>query len=261
MSRVCPLPLLLKVLLLAMCLPGALVRAADDVPGVYELRTYTCEPGKLDCLNERFQNHTMRLFEKHGIQNVAYWVPTREPLSGNTLIYLLKHSSREAAEKSWEGFRNDPEWQAVAAEWKEKYGKVLAQAPESTFMTPTDYSPDVPAPHRDRLYELRIYTTHPDRLKNLHARFRDHTDKLFARHGLRSVGYWQPLEGPGADNVLIYVLETPGEAQAQAAWKAFSQDAEWQAARQASEADGPILSERPESVYMRPTDYSPAATE
>ncbi len=244
-------------LLCLLGLPTAESRGAEEGDGVYELRIYTCEPGKLDCLNERFQNHTMRLFEKHGMENIAYWVPTDEPLSQNTLIYIVKHKSREAADKSWEGFRNDPEWKAVAAEWQEKYGKVLAQAPESTFMALTDYSPQVKAPRPDHLYELRIYTTHDGKLENLHARFRDHTDGLFGKHGLTSVGYWQPLDAPKSENTLIYVLETPGREQARAAWQAFSQNADWQTARKASEADGPILSEKPVSIYMQSTDYSP----
>jgi hypothetical protein len=111
---------------------------------VYELRIYVCEPGKLDALNERFRNHTLKLFEKHGMENVAYWTPTDGEAAGNTLIYVLKHASREAADASWKAFRDDPEWQRVAAESQKKHGKILAQPPQSTFMKVTDYSPTKP---------------------------------------------------------------------------------------------------------------------
>ena len=108
-------------------------------PLVYELRTYTTEPGRLPALNARFKNHTMRLFEKHGMKNVMYWVPTDDKLKDNTLIYIISHASLDAAKKSWDDFRNDPEWK-VAREESEKDGKIVAKA-ESVYMVPTDYSP------------------------------------------------------------------------------------------------------------------------
>src|SRR6188768_1749972 len=80
---------------------------------VYELRTYTTEPGRLPALHKRFKDHTIKLFEKHGMKNGMYWVPTEED---NKLIYVVEHESREAAEKSWAAFRRDPEWQKVAKE-------------------------------------------------------------------------------------------------------------------------------------------------
>ncbi len=106
---------------------------------VFELRTYTAEDGKLDALHARFRNHTLKLFEKHGMKNIGYWKPADEPLSKNTLIYVLAHSSREAAKKSWDGFRNDPAWKKVQAE-SEANGKLVKKV-ESVYMEPTDYSP------------------------------------------------------------------------------------------------------------------------
>ncbi|MFO0870197.1 MAG: NIPSNAP family protein [Pirellulales bacterium] len=106
---------------------------------VYELRTYTTHPGRLDALHQRFRQHTIKLFEKHGMKNGMYWVPTDEKLSGNTLIYVVSHESREAAQKSWDAFRADPDWQKVRAE-SEKDGPIVAKV-ESVYMTLTDYSP------------------------------------------------------------------------------------------------------------------------
>lgn len=103
---------------------------------VYELRTYTTHEGKLDDLHKRFAEHTMALFEKHGMENIGYWTPTDMP---NTLIYIIAHESREAAEKSWESFRNDPDWQK-AYEASRRDGPVVEKV-VSVFMTSTDFSP------------------------------------------------------------------------------------------------------------------------
>jgi hypothetical protein len=108
-------------------------------PRLYELRTYTTEPGRLPALHARFKNHTIRLFEKHGMQNGMYWVPTDEKLKDNTLIYVVSHASAEAAKKSWDGFINDEEWKKVRDE-SEKDGKIVAKV-EKQYMTLTDYSP------------------------------------------------------------------------------------------------------------------------
>ena len=102
------------------------------------MRTYTANDGKLEALQARFRNHTTKLFKKHGMTNVGYWTPVDEPLSRNTLIYILAHSNREAAKKSWDGFRSDPDWKKAAQE-SEVNGKLVAKV-ESVFLEPTDYS-------------------------------------------------------------------------------------------------------------------------
>jgi hypothetical protein len=107
---------------------------------VYELRTYTVLPGRLPALHKRFAEHTMKLFEKHGIRNEMYWVPTDDARKDNTLIYVLSHDSQEAADRSWEAFQADPEWIKVR-DASEADGKILAKPPERVFMKLTDYSP------------------------------------------------------------------------------------------------------------------------
>jgi hypothetical protein len=106
---------------------------------VYELRTYTAPEGKLGELNARFRNHTLRIFEKHGMKNVLYMTPQDAPDSQNTLIYVLEHQSREAAKKSWDAFRTDPEWQKVAKDTTVN-GPITSKV-VSVFGDPTDYSP------------------------------------------------------------------------------------------------------------------------
>jgi hypothetical protein len=107
-----------------------------------------------------------------------------------------------------------------------------------------------------RVFEIRTYTTHDGKLDALNARFRAHTQRLFARHGITSVAYWTPTDAPSSKNTLIYVLAHPDRDAAKRNWDAFRADPEWQKARTASEANGPIVS-KIESVFMQPTDYSP----
>ena len=106
---------------------------------VFELRTYTTLPGKLDDLHKRFREHTTDIFKKHGMTNVGYWVPQDEPLSKNTLIYILGYPSKEAREKSWADFQADPDWKAAKAA-SEVNGSLVAKV-ETKFLAPTDYSP------------------------------------------------------------------------------------------------------------------------
>ena len=106
---------------------------------VFELRTYTAAEGKIDNLLARFRDHTLGIFEKHNMTNVGYWTPQDEPLSENTLIYMLAHPSREAARESWGNFGSDPEWQRVSRE-SQLDGRILANV-ESVFLDPTDFSP------------------------------------------------------------------------------------------------------------------------
>ena len=106
---------------------------------VYELRIYHAAEGKLDALLARFRDHTMTLFEKHGIKNVAYWLPTDDPLKGKTLVYMLAHPSREAADANWKSFRDDPDWVSVKDK-SEANGKLVEKV-DSTFLALTDFSP------------------------------------------------------------------------------------------------------------------------
>lgn len=112
---------------------------AQQTNRVFEIRTYTAAEGKLDALQMRFRDHTVRLFEKHGMTNIGYWTPQDAPLSENTLVYILAHRSREAAKQSWDAFRADPEWQKALAA-SEVDGKLTVKV-ESLFVEPTDYSP------------------------------------------------------------------------------------------------------------------------
>ncbi len=123
-------------LIIAITLSCGFVQAQTADGEVYEMRTYTTNDGKLDALHQRFREHTMRIFTKHGMGNVAYWIPSDTP---NTLIYVISHASREAAQSNWQAFVQDPEWQAVYA--ASIADGELVKNIDSVFMTKTDYSP------------------------------------------------------------------------------------------------------------------------
>ena len=106
---------------------------------VFEIRTYTAAEGKLDALHARFRDHTVGIFKRHGMTSVGYFKPQDAPLSGNTLIYILAHPSRDAATKNWQAFQSDPEWQKVRTE-SERQGALTTKI-ESVFVDSTDYSP------------------------------------------------------------------------------------------------------------------------
>jgi hypothetical protein len=229
---------------------------------VYELRIYTTNEGKLPDLLKRFREHTCKLFEKHGMTNIAYWVPlAKEDGADNTLVYIISHKSGEAAKASWAAFQQDPEWKAVA-EASQVNGKILASKPESIFMLPTDYSPPVKvgAGTAPRVFEMRTYTTPDGKLDALHARFRDHTCKLFEKHGITNMFYFAPTDpAKGAGNKLIYWLAHSSKEAGMKSFAGFRTDADWVKAKGESEKDGPLTLKEGgvKSIYMQATDFSP----
>jgi hypothetical protein len=134
---------LLKGIGTAAMLPLALEAHAQapDPDTVYELRTYHLNEGKENLILDRFRTRETELFARHGMHGVAYWVPTEEPLAGRTLVYMLRHKSREAAKESWAKFSADPEWVALKAS-TEKDG-AFVKLHESTFLKLTDFSPKI----------------------------------------------------------------------------------------------------------------------
>ncbi|HEX5445494.1 MAG TPA: NIPSNAP family protein [Pirellulales bacterium] len=249
---------------MSVLLVSAAALAAERDTRVYELRTYDSPPGKLDALHARFRDHTMRIFEKHGMTNVGYWTPIDN--EQNQLIYLLAFPTREAREKSWQAFLADPEWKKVH-QASETNGKLVNKV-VSQLLEATDYSPAVDAAKKrgdgsqaDRVFELRRYAVTPGNLAALNARFRDHTMKLFQRHGMTNIGYWTLLpEQKSADRTLIYLLAHDSRQAAEKSFAAFRSDPDWIAARKASEEKaGGSLTEKDgvHSLFLKPTDYSP----
>jgi hypothetical protein len=255
---------LLAVLMLATMVSA---RAAEPDTRVFEMRTYYAAPDKLDALHARFRDHTCQLFEKHGMTNIGYWIPIENP--DNKLIYVLAYPSRAARDTSWKEFAADPDWQ-TAQKASEVNGKLVTKV-EQLFLTAADFSPEIKpsAGSGERIFELRTYTTPPGKLEALHARFRDHTIALFARHGMTNLFYWKlvPDQPKNAnllgtpDTTLIYLLAHKSVDAAKASFDAFRADPEWIAAKDASEkANGGSLTVDPNghvSLFLKATDYSP----
>ena len=120
--------------------PMAGASTPDTQPNqVFELRTYTAAEGKHDALLSRFRDHTMRIFDKHGMTSVGYWTPQEAPGSDNTLVYLLAHPSRAAADANWQAFIADPEWQEVFA--ASRVDGPLIAGLDRLYLESTDFSP------------------------------------------------------------------------------------------------------------------------
>lgn len=229
-------------------------------PRCFELRTYYAAPGRLDDLHARFRNHTMRIFEKHGMVSIGYWTPIENP--ENQLIYILAFPNRQARDVAWKEFSTDPDWKKVAAE-SEANGKLVSKV-ENRFLQAADFSPEInpSAGAAPRVFELRTYTATADHLQLLLKRFREHTMSLFERHGLTNLFYWTLMPGQsGEGNTLVYLLAHPSREVGLARFKEFREDPEWIAVKEASEKEaGGSLTVTPDgvkSVYLQPTDYSP----
>ena len=104
---------------------------------IYELRVYRTNPGKMPALLSRFANHTLKLFEKHGIRQAGFWT-TVVGESTNDLTYMLAWESMAERETRWNAFASDPEWLAVRAE-SEKDGPINANV-ANAFLAPTAFS-------------------------------------------------------------------------------------------------------------------------
>lgn len=220
----------------------------------FEMRIYYCHPGRLDALIQRFTNHTTKIFEKHGMTNVGYWIPTNN--TENTLYYILAYPSQAARDSSWKHFSNDPEWRTVSKK-SEETGKIVAKV-KSVFLNATDFSPKI-KPSGDgvnRLFELRTYYQLPGRNPAILARFKNHTMKLFKKHGIQNIAYFTTVEkDPAVQSQLVYLVAHPSEEAAKSAWSAFGNDPIWKQVAADSEKDGKII-EKIESIFMTPTAFS-----
>jgi hypothetical protein len=172
----------------------------------------------------------------------------------------LAFPNREGREKAWKAFLADPDWKKAQRD-SETSGRLVDKI-ESVLLAATDYSPAIqPAKQGDRVFELRRYTASKGNLARLHDRFRHHTLKLFAKHGMTNVAYFElPGDQKGADDTLVYFLAHKSVDAARASFAAFRADSEWIAARAASEkaAGGSLTAENGVvSVLLKATDYSP----
>jgi NIPSNAP len=244
---------LLLILILISTLGEADLFAQNTDTRFYEMRTYYCNHGKLDALIQRFANHTTKLFEKHGMTNIGYWIPVG---NDSTLTYLLSFPSKDAHDASWKAFISDPEWQAVAKK-SEENGKIISKI-VSIFLKPTDFSPEIKSSIStpNRSFELRTYYEFPDKLPNILARFKNHSMKLLMNHGMENIMYFTTIEKDATTQPkLIYILAHKSQEVAKKSWDEFRADTNWIKVRDESEKSGRIV-EKVESVFMNPTTFS-----
>lgn len=237
-------------------------RLAPDLPlELFDFRVFQASPGKLDALHARLREHLIPLLEQHGIFTHAVFVPAGE--NPDQLVYLLTAAEGLGAmTEGWTGFREDPQWRKVLAE-TDQAGKLVAQESYQRLRF-AYWSPRFPPekPIKPGVYELRTYTC-PDFGKHaaLTRRFRDHTKKLFEKHGIQNIVYWLPDEEPDARLRLVYLLGHGSEEAAKKNFAAFRSDPDWLAVKKASEelAGGSLTNAENGvvSLFLQTTDYSP----
>lgn len=127
-------------------------------------------------------------------------------------------------------------------------------APDGSATTEKERIRDMERPKP--VYELRVYHVVPGKMGDLVSRFRDHTMKLFADHGIKSVAYWSALDEPVQSSTFFYVLEHPSREAAAANWKAFQDDPQWKNVKAKSEENGKLV-EKIDSTFLTLTDFSP----
>jgi hypothetical protein len=225
---------------------------------LYELRNYQAAEGQFADLNELLRDAGLKAMTKYGVTPVGMWTP-KDNASGH-LIVLVSYADKAARDKSSADIRADEDFRK-ALEAKMANGPIVAKM-DSYLLKTTDYSPAAkPDKTGNRVFELRHYTAAPGRLEALHARFRDHTVRLFKKHGITNLPYWSPPAGEkGAEDTLIYLLAHASVDAAKASYAAFGQDAEWQKARKESEekAGGSLTAPNGvKSYFLEATDYSP----
>ena len=246
-------------LLLPLALLLALTSVGAENGPVFEMRTYYANEGKLDDLLTRFRDDTVALFEKHGMDNVGYFVPEENP--GNVLIYFLSYPSRDSRKASWKSFVSDPDWKEAFAASKVN-GKLVAKV-ESKFLTMTDYSPKlrIKESKKPRLFELRTYKTAEGMLSHLDYSLASDTLGIFDRRGMTNVTYWNPMsDQDGHGNTLIYLLAYKGAAAHEKAWAGFRADPDWKkiAARSKERSGiGLLVKNGIQFQMLKSVDFSP----
>lgn len=258
-------------LLSALLLAGTLVSNGSAQDGqektqgkLYELRMYTTHPGKLPNLHARFRDHTMKIFEKHGMENIIYWTVSKGTKEDgddkeNMLVYIIAHKDIESQKASWKAFREDPEWKAVQTE-SEADGTLLAKPPRAILMTETEFSAADEEPNADsdalpRLWELRQYNDGPERVPHTVDRFAFGEKELFTKQGMQTVKFWTASD----DSAFIYLLAHKDRDAATASWAGFfGEFGEFTQKYRDARPNLPQGNGNGNEVrFLIPTDYSP----
>ncbi|MBX7104699.1 MAG: NIPSNAP family protein [Gemmataceae bacterium] len=258
-------------------LPAA--HAAEKDSRVFEIRVYNSAPGRQADVNKLIATSGVKFMAKHQIEFLGAWVPA--DAKDERVITLVAHKDKAAAVKNWAAFREDEGWKSELAAASTQ-GKAVAGFTQ-LFLTPTDFSPAIkPANVGNRVFELRTYEAAPGKLAGLDSRFRDHTLKLFDKHGMTNIAYFHFAPGektttaemhkslapmgktasesavPATETGLVYFITHPSAEAMKANFGKFVADDAWKQARAASERDGSLTAKNGViSLLLKPTDYSP----
>ena len=218
----------------------------------FEVRKYYANDGKLQDLLNRFENHAMKLFEKVGMENIAYFVPAEN--TDNSMTYILGYPDEKSRDRMWAEFGNDPTWKQAKADSEVNGG--LVKSVDHTFMVFAQDLNNNPRPMPSGVIQMRTYFMLNGKVPNIQARFRDHTQDLFEKQGLRNYPYWMTVEKDGLQPKLVYLLGAKDQVSFDSSFAAFVKDPEWLKARDASEASGKIV-EKIDAVMFKTLPYSP----
>ncbi|MEB2784404.1 NIPSNAP family protein [Algoriphagus persicinus] len=242
----------LSMLAILLAFSGFAQQLSNSRSTYFEIRKYYANEGKLPDLIKRFENHTLSLFEKSGMENIAYFVPADN--TDNSLTYILGYPDENSRDIMWGKFTNDPEW--LKAFEASRANGALVKSVDQTFMVLAKGLNDTPVSQPSGIFQLRMYTCFDGRLDNLIARFKDHTQNLFEKQGLRNYPYWLTVEKDGSQPKLVYLLADKDQASFENNFQNFIKDPAWVKARDASEADGKIV-EKVDAVFYKTLPFSP----
>lgn len=216
----------------------------------FEMRTYTVHEGKMPSLIQRFQNHTLNLFKKHGIENVAYFLSEEQP--EQQLTFILGYPSAVERDVRWNNFANDPEWKA-AAKASEANGP-LVQKVDQVFMVWADGLNLRKQTTPWGIFQLRTYHLFPGKLEAIQNRFRNYTQGLFEKQGLVNYPYWITVEKDNSQPKLVYLIGHQNKEEFNVAFDRFRNDPDWIKVREDSEAAGKIV-EKIDSKFLLPLPF------
>lgn len=257
--------MILRALVLSLMAPWC-VSAAEPDNRMFEIRTVTPHKGKWKALTDRFKTHVVPMFERNGASTIGYFVPIDPKVE--KVVYILAFKDHEARNQTMVKVDQDPVWAKAFTE-SEKNGP-LAKEVYGTLLTATDYSPKI-KPIRDvsrTTFELRTYTASKGNILPLHDRFRQHTLKLFEKHGMTNFGYWfvanvdQPVNSKlSKEDTLIYMLAHDSPDAAAKSFAAFRADPVWVKVKADSEkkAGGSLTASKDGVVseFFKPAEWSP----
>lgn len=233
----------------------AFASVARAAASYHELRIYTVTTNKLDAVLERFRDKVEPVRRKHGINTLGYWTAPGTT-NGGTFAYLMAAASREELQKQEKEFGTDPQFRDGYAASNKKHGKTVDKIDSLPLAVDATAAFDFAAAAKPRVLDQRVYSVLPGKLDAFRPRWRDHAVPIYARHGLRSLGWWAADKKDAAGNDQFVCLLAGDSLKAiQQCIAAVHRDPDWQRVENETERDGKLRS-GVASFKLTPTDFS-----